>query len=100
MRRLLWCLLVLALALTAYARHALGDFVGAFVIALLIVSLDMASMPKGVLVGVLLWIGAAGAYGVGLHMASGRSLRGYLIDTGRQLASFAFMGAILGMWHD
>ena len=77
----------------------LGDLVGAFVIALFIVSLGMQSEVKGALIGLLLWLGAAGAYGLGAQMASTRSLQGYVIDTGRQLASFVLMGAILGVWH-
>jgi hypothetical protein len=77
----------------------LGDLAGAFVIALLIVSLGVESAVQGVLIGFLLWLGAAGAYGLGAQMAAGRSLRGYVIDTGRQLASFVLMGGILGVWH-
>jgi len=75
------------------------DLVGASVIALLIVGLDMRSLPAGALVGLIVWIGGAGAYGLGVQLASGRSMRGYAIDAGRQLASMLLMGAILGMWH-
>ena len=76
-----------------------GDLTASFVIALFIVALGMASPLQGALVGFLLWLGAAGGYGLGTQMASARSMRGYLIDAGRLLASMLLMGVVLGVLH-
>jgi hypothetical protein len=53
---------------------------------------------SGLWVGFLVWMGFLLPTGLMTTMFSGRSLRGYLIDTGYQLTYLLIMGTILSVW--
>jgi len=75
------------------------DLVTAFALGVLITNLDITSPAQGGLFGLLVWIGIAGATHLATHHASGRPMRGFAIDSGKQATSLVVMGAILGAWH-
>ena len=55
-------------------------------------------LVSGLWVGFLIWMGFLLPTGLMTTMFSGRSIRGYLIDTGYQLTYLLIMGTILSSW--
>jgi hypothetical protein len=59
---------------------------------------DMSAL-RGVLVGVLCWIGFAGATSFANYIFSQKPKELWAIDSGYNLVSFIIAGAILGAWR-
>lgn len=82
-------------------------FAGAFISGLLVAwvlavlsnhFIEMTAM-RGAMVGVLCWIGLAGATSFSTAQFSGKPLQLWMIDSGYNLVSFVIAGAILGAWR-
>jgi hypothetical protein len=71
----------------------------AFVLAILISYADASTIPRGVFLGFLVWIGFLAPLGLTAHMFSEKRLSTYLIDAGYQLAYSVVMGVILAAWR-
>ncbi len=77
----------------------LCDIVTAFVVALLAVNIGIENAIGGVVLGAVLWAGIAGALSLATHLGGERPVQGWVIDTGKQLASLVVIGAIIGAWR-
>lgn len=75
------------------------DVLTAFVVALLAMNIGIESVGGGIALGVVLWAGIAGAITLATQLGSGRPVQGWVIDTGKQLASLIVIGAIVGGWR-
>ncbi len=83
----------------SYAIGLFTQLLTALILAALI-SLTGAQTPAaGAGIGLLAWVGFVFTAGLMNTAFSGRSLGGFLIDTGYHLAYLAMMGAILGAWR-
>lgn len=71
--------------------------VAAFVLGVLIASVGATTAAKGILVGLLVWLGFCAAIHIPAVYLEGRPIR-FAIDSGHKLAICVAMGAILGIW--
>ena len=67
--------------------------------ALLVSHFRMSGYSAGVHVGVLAWLGFAGATSFGTAIFSGKPKALWLIDSGFNLVSFIVAGVILSLWR-
>lgn len=67
--------------------------------ALLFAHFDIDTAHKGILAGLLLWIGPAAAIGMTSHLAADKPIGVYFIDVSYQALCLLGGGAILGAWH-
>lgn len=77
----------------------LADVITAIVFAALLTSVAASTAMTGLLLGLLAWLGFSGAPNLATHVMSGRPMMGFVIDSGKHLASFALIGLILGAWR-
>ena len=82
-----------------YATVFLCGLISAFVLAVVIEAFDADGGGAGALVGILCWLGFAGATSFGSSLFSFESRTLWLINSGYNLVSFVVAGAILGMWR-
>lgn len=73
--------------------------VGAFVIAILVVNLDIRGAFNGAVLGAFLWLFATTAIGLTDHITRTRPFAAYVLDSAYQLTSFIAAGIILAMWR-
>ena len=71
----------------------------AFVLAVLVSWVGVASVPRGALLGLLVWVGFLATLGLTAHMFSEKRLSTYLIDAGYQLVYSVVMGVIVATWR-
>ncbi len=71
----------------------------AFVLAVLVSWVGVASVPQGALLGLLVWVGFLATLGLTAHMFSEKRLSTYLIDAGYQLVYSVVMGVIVATWR-
>jgi len=82
-----------------YITAFLGGLAGAFVVAVVSSWAEVTSLVDGMLVGLLIGIGAVAA---NKWIAAGfekRSKALFLINAGADIVTFAVMGAIIGAWR-
>lgn len=77
----------------------LCEVVTAFGVALLAINIGIESAVGGIALGAVLWAGIAGALSLATHLGGERPVQGWVIDTGKQLASLIVIGAIIGGWR-
>ncbi|MSP87319.1 MAG: DUF1761 domain-containing protein [Alphaproteobacteria bacterium] len=78
---------------------AVCQIVMAYVVAVLLAWTGMAGWTRGVALGVLLWVGLAGAVALIANMFSDKPIRVFVIESAYQLVCLIVMGAILGAWR-
>ena len=83
----------------AMAVTAVCQIVMAYVVAVLLAWTGMAGWTRGVALGVLLWVGLAGAVALIANMFSDKPIRVFVIESAYQLVCLVVMGAILGTWR-
>ena len=71
----------------------------AFVLAVLVSWVGVASVGQGALLGLLVWVGFLATLGLTAHMFSEKRLSTYLIDAGYQLVYSVVMGVIVATWR-
>jgi hypothetical protein len=71
----------------------------AFILALLLTGFDRPTATTGAVLGLLVWLGPAAAIAMTGHLAGGKPIGLYLIDTGCQLVYLVLIGALLGGWR-
>jgi hypothetical protein len=71
----------------------------AWVLAVVIAHYGAMTLGGGAMVGVLCWIGFAGATSYGSALFSFKSKALWAIDSGYNLVAFVVAGAILGVWR-
>lgn len=84
---------------TAYAVTLFCWLVMAGAMAVLIHRIGITTVPGGIKLAVLCWLGFAATVGLSQHVFSERRLTVFLIDTSFQLTSLLAMGAILARWQ-
>lgn len=85
--------------LTASAAQLLGFAVMAFVLGWLMDRLDLASVPGGVVLALLVWLGFVAAVIGPMHAFQAYPLGFTLITIGGYLAALLVTAAILGLWR-
>lgn len=83
----------------AMAVTAVCQIVMAYVVAVLLAWTGMAGWTRGLALGVLLWVGLAGAVALIANMFSDKPIRVFAIESTYQLVCLLVMGAILGAWR-
>jgi hypothetical protein len=83
----------------AMAVTAVCQIVMAYVVAVLLAWTGMAGWTRGVAMGVLLWVGLAGAVALIANVFSDKPIRVFVIESGYQLVCLIVMGTILGAWR-
>ncbi|MBS0190293.1 MAG: DUF1761 domain-containing protein [Phycisphaerales bacterium] len=73
--------------------------VGAFVMAVMVVSLDLNGAFAGAVLGAFLWLFATTAIGLTDHITRTRPIAAYFLDSSYQLVAFMAAGIILACWR-
>src|SRR5438552_3978857 len=71
----------------------------AFVLALLLTGFERPTAFTGAVLGALVWLGPAASIGMTGHIANGKPIGLFAIDTTCQLIYLVLMGALLGRWR-
>jgi len=71
----------------------------AYVLAHIVMFLGANTLLEGIEVGVLCWIGFAGATSYAQYLFGGRSQKLWMIDSGYNLVTFIINGAIFAVWE-
>ena len=85
-------------ATRAYIVSFVCYLVVAYVLAVLVHHVEVASVMGGVRLGALVWIGFAATIGLTGNLFSDKPLMAYVLDAGYQLVYLVVMGAIIGWW--
>ena len=83
----------------AYGLSFVCYLVMATVLAYLMLWIGAITVPGGVWLAFLCWLGFAATIGMTAHLFSDRKPATYLIDVAYQLVYMLAMGAILGAWR-
>lgn len=86
-------------AMPAYVVSLVCYLVMAYVLAMFIGLMHVASVKGGIWVGFFAWLGFAATIGLTANMFSDKKLSTYIIAAGYQLVYLLVMGAILGAWR-
>lgn len=86
-------------AMPAYVVSLVCYLVMAYVLAMFIGAMNIASAKGGMWMGFFAWLGFAATLGLTANMFSDKKLATYFIDAGYQLVYLLVMGAILGAWR-
>jgi hypothetical protein len=86
-------------AMPAYLVSLVCYVVMAYVLAVFIAMMNVASATGGMWAGFLAWLGFAATLGLTANMFSERKIATFFIDAGYQLVHLLVMGAILGAWR-
>lgn len=70
----------------------------AFAITVLELKINVQTLSGGAWLGATVWLAVA-AVNFTHHLASGKVMAAYLIDTACELIYLPIMGAIIGVWH-
>jgi hypothetical protein len=82
-----------------YLEVFVCGLLAAWVLAVVIAHYGAITLSGGAMVGVLCWIGFAGATSYGSALFSFKSKALWAIDSGYNLVAFVVAGAILGVWR-
>ena len=78
----------------------IGALITSYVLALVVnASSDAPDLVDGLMIGVLVWAGLVGVQTLIGTVFQARPLRLWILDSGNQLLTFAFMGLIIGAWR-
>ena len=69
------------------------------VLALLLTGFERPTAFTGAVLGALVWLGPAASIGMTGHIANGKPIGLFAIDTTCQLIYLVLMGALLGGWR-
>ena len=86
-------------AMPAYLVSLVCYVVMAYVLAVFIATMNVASATGGMCAGLLAWLGFAATLGLTANMFSEKKIATFFLDAGYQLVHLLVMGAILGAWR-
>lgn len=81
-----------------YLVGFIGALLEAYILAGLMNIMGGVSVPRGVLVGVVIWISFVAATSAANFAFAGRSFRLWMVENGNHLVTLLVMGVILGAW--
>jgi hypothetical protein len=81
-----------------YLWTFVGSLVAAFVLSLLIISMQSASFPEGATAGVLVGVGFAATATLANAIFESKHLGAWAINAGYQIVSLAIIGGVLAIW--
>ncbi|MBM3572746.1 MAG: DUF1761 domain-containing protein [Alphaproteobacteria bacterium] len=76
-----------------------AQLIMAYLLAVLLAWTGMAGWTRGAALGILVWIGFAGAVALIANMFSDKPISVSVIESGYQLVCLLVMGTILGAWR-
>ena len=82
-----------------YGTVFLCGLISAFVLAMVIQAFGAEDAVAGACVGLLCWLGFAGATSFGSSLFSFEPMKLWLINSAYNLVSFVLAGVILGVWR-
>jgi hypothetical protein len=83
----------------SYAMTTVAALVQTFVLAVLMVSLNITNGWTGVCLGLMVWVGFAVTTSLSDYLFSGRSLKLWALNQGYYLVVLAINGALLASWR-
>lgn len=81
-----------------FSSFVLG-LITAYILAFIVMFAEANTLLNGAEVGMLCWIGFAGATSYAQYLFGGRSQKLWMIDSGYNLVTFIINGAILAVWR-
>jgi len=81
-----------------FSSFVLG-LITAYILAFIVMFAEANTLLSGAEVGMLCWIGFAGATSYAQYLFGGRSQKLWMIDSGYNLVTFIINGAILAVWR-
>lgn len=83
----------------AYVGSALCYLVMAYVVALFAAYTNSTTLPQGLWLGLLAWLGFAAPIGLTANLFSEKPIAAWVIDAGYQFAYLVIMSVLLSVWR-